>query len=55
MGTSDIYKRPDRKCWYLRVYDPRTRKQYRESAHTTDEIVARQRLAEAERNVTLGI
>lgn len=54
MGTSSIYQKPGRKNFYLHVYDPKTRRRYRESAHTTDENVALQRLAEAERLVTLG-
>lgn len=55
MGRSYIYQRPGRAAYYLSVFDPRTRASYRESANTTDEQTARQRLAEAERQVTLGI
>ncbi len=39
---------------YLHIYCTKRRKRFRESAHTTDENTARQRLAEAERLVTLG-
>ena len=53
-GTIALWRRTDRKNWYLQVYDPRTPREYRDSAHTTDEVVARQRLANAERLVILG-
>jgi hypothetical protein len=55
MGSSGLLRKPVRANYDLRIYDPRTRKEYRESANTSDEQVALDRLREAERQVTLGI
>lgn len=53
MGRSYIYRRPGRAAYYLSIFVPKLGTSFRESAHTTDERTALERLAEAERNVTL--
>jgi hypothetical protein len=55
MGTSGIIQRPDRKNLYLRIFDPATGRENRESAHTRDRRIAEVRLAEVEKLVALGL